>query len=329
MLAMSWLRLPIAFIAGLAFAALLALAAFSSVVEAYQDDAAKEPAHADGEQTDAAATEATTPEEGTVTIEQHAWSTYHWARQSNPVTLELGNNVNNTWKSYLDAASNAWSTPPDSTWPDIIETTVVADGTTSDPKKCTPTMGRVEVCNARYGQNGWLGVAQISIDSSGHIVRGTAKMNDTYFNMTKYNNIEWRSHVMCQEVGHTFALGHQDTSGKDFHTCMDYASSPAGDHRVPNAHAYQQLGEIYSNHMDNNTTTKPTASATKVHPNDRAAWGKLKFKSPNNHTEIYEREFNNGEKLVTFVELVDPEDQSGGQQKKQEKSQDQPQEEEQ
>ena len=40
MLAMSRLRLPIAFILGGAFAALLALAAFSSVVEAHQDDAA-------------------------------------------------------------------------------------------------------------------------------------------------------------------------------------------------------------------------------------------------------------------------------------------------
>jgi hypothetical protein len=320
MFAMNRLRLPIAFIVGGAFAALLAFAAFSTLVEAHQDDTS-------GEQTDAAATEAANPDE--VTIQNHAWSTYHWARQSNPVTLELGDNVNSTWDSYLRSASDVWSRPPNTAWPDVIETTVVdPGGTAADPKKCTPTMGRVEVCNARYGQNGWLGLAQISIDSTGHIVRGTSKMNDTYFNMTKYNNIEWRSHVMCQEVGHTFALGHQDTSGKDFHTCMDYASSPDGDNRVPNQHDYEQLGEIYNNHTDNNTTTKPTSSATKVHPNDRAAWGKLKFRSPNNHTEIYEREFSNGEKLVTFVELADPEDQPGGQQKKQEKKQGQPQEEE-
>jgi hypothetical protein len=320
--ALTRLRLPIAFMFGVAIAALLAFAAFSTVVEAHQDDTAGEHTHADGEQTDAAATEATNPEEGTVSTEQHAWSTYHWARQSNPVSLELGDNVNSTWDSYLRSASYAWSNPPNTAWPDVIETTVVdPGGTTADPKRCTPTMGRVEVCNARYGQNGWLGVAQISIDSSGHIVRGTAKMNDTYFSMTKYNNIEWRSHVMCQEVGHTFALGHQSTSGADLHTCMDYANSPDLDNRVPNEHDYQQLGAIYKQHMDNNTTTKPTASATKVHPNERAAWGQLKYRSANKHTEIYEREYKNGEKLVTFVELADPEDQPGGQQK-QEKTQD-------
>jgi predicted Zn-dependent protease with MMP-like domain len=32
-----------------------------------------------------------------------------------------------------------------------------------------------------------------------------------------------QAHVLCQEVGHTFGLGHQSESGDDLNTCMDYA----------------------------------------------------------------------------------------------------------
>lgn len=43
-------------------------------------------------------------------------------------------------------------------------------------------------------------------------------MNDSYF-MTK----EAKQQVMCQEVGHTFGLGHQDTSrNSTFNSCMTY-----------------------------------------------------------------------------------------------------------
>src|SRR5688572_31754287 len=52
--------------------------------------------------------------------------------------------------------------------------------------KCRPTAGRIEVCNAAYGNNGWLGIAQIWI-SGAHITQGTTKLNDTYFNTDTYN----------------------------------------------------------------------------------------------------------------------------------------------
>jgi len=34
------------------------------------------------------------------------------------------------------------------------------------PRNCRPTVGRIEVCSATYGYNGWLGLAQIWIDRS-------------------------------------------------------------------------------------------------------------------------------------------------------------------
>jgi hypothetical protein len=35
-------------------------------------------------------------------------------------------------------------------------------------------------------------------------------VNDTYFNTPKYDTSAWRNLVMCQEVGHTLGLDHQD-----------------------------------------------------------------------------------------------------------------------
>jgi len=40
----------------------------------------------------------------------------------------------------------------------MLNTTIVAGGTTA--RRCRATIGRVEVCNAAYGNNGWLGVGK-------------------------------------------------------------------------------------------------------------------------------------------------------------------------
>ena len=177
----------------------------------------------------------------------HAWGNYHWARTSNPFTLKLGDNVTSAWDSYLNTASSQWSQSS------VLDTTVVAG---QSKGKCRPTAGRVEVCNGSYGNNGWLGQAQIWA-SGNHITQGTVKLNDTYFASPSYDTIGWRSLVMCQEVGHTFGLGHQD---EDFnnapivpHTCMDYFSPASNETVGPNQHDYDELAIIYA-HLDSTTT---------------------------------------------------------------------------
>jgi predicted Zn-dependent protease len=59
--------------------------------------------------------------------------------------------------------------------------------------------------------------------SGSHIVQGTTKVNDTYFNTATYNTRAWRQLVMCQEVGHTFGLDHQDETfnNPNLGSCMD------------------------------------------------------------------------------------------------------------
>src|SRR3989344_8585733 len=95
---------------------------------------------------------------------------------------------------------------------------------------CRATNGRVEVCNSKYGNNGWLGIAQIWVTGGEHITQGVVKLNDTYFNKSPYNTPAWRNLVMCQEVGHTLGLGHVDEifNNTNLGTCMDYTNDPDG-----------------------------------------------------------------------------------------------------
>jgi hypothetical protein len=168
----------------------------------------------------------------------HSWGDYHWARTANPFTLKVGDNVSATWDGHLDTAIADWD---QSSVLNLTEVTGQARN-----KQCRPTSGRIEVCNGSYGFNGWLGVATIWLNG-GHIVQATTKVNDSYFNTSTYNFPWKRQHVICQEVGHDFGLGHQDESGADLGTCMDYDRALDNEH--PNAHDYEQLELIYA-HLD-------------------------------------------------------------------------------
>src|SRR5262245_26631587 len=154
-----------------------------------------------------------------VALATHSWGGYHWARTANPFTLKLGDNVSGVWDSVLATTSSDWSQSS------VLDTLIVPGA--SNPRNCKPTKGMVQVCNAAYGNNGYLGVAQIWL-SGGHITQGTVKLNDTYFNTSAYNSTAWRNLVSCQEVGHTFGLDHQDEifDNANLNTCMDYTNSP-------------------------------------------------------------------------------------------------------
>ena len=211
-------------------------------------------------------------------LASHSWGSYHWARTSNPFTLKLGDNVNSTWDAHLATTSADWSLSS------VLDTTVVAGGT--KPRNCRPTTGRVEVCNALYGSNGWLGIAQIWVSGS-HITKGVVKVNDTYFNTATYNSPAWRNLVMCQEVGHTFGLAHQDEAfdNPNLGTCMDYTSSP-GTNQHPNQHDYDQLEAIYA-HLDSTTTVGSAVPSP----------GQLQRV----RDDLWVQELGNGNRIFTFV----------------------------
>ncbi|MEO7839673.1 MAG: hypothetical protein ABIU06_10005 [Anaerolineales bacterium] len=226
----------------------------------------------------------------------HSWGSYHWARTSNPFTLKLGDNVTSTWDSYLATTSADWSQST------VLDTTIVSGSTTG--RKCRATAGRVEVCNASYGNNGWLGLASIWASGS-HITQGTAKMNDSYFNSAPYNTPAYRNLVMCQEVGHTFGLDHQDEiqTNTNLGTCMDYTNNPSGppSNEHPNQHDYDQLATIYA-HLDSTTTvgSAPAGFANAdVHAQEN--WGTKVRDSADGRSALFVRDFGNGFKIFTFV----------------------------
>jgi len=224
----------------------------------------------------------------------HSWGGYHWARTANPFTLKVGNNVSTACGSALATASSDWSAS------NVLNTTLVTG--LANPRNCRATAGRVEVCDATYGNNGWLGLASISITDGTHITRGTVKLNDTYFNTTQYNTSAWRAMVTCQEIGHTFGLDHQDTNfnNANLGTCMDYTNDPSTNQQ-PNKHDYDELDIIYA-HLDSTTTIGQGAGnsfAVDIDHNDRRTWGQLVKQV--GRTGIYELDLGGGSKTVTFV----------------------------
>ncbi|MEK7569732.1 MAG: hypothetical protein AAB500_02495 [Patescibacteria group bacterium] len=246
---------------------------------------------------------------GTTASAEHSWGTYHWARTENPFTLKLGDDVSSAWDSYLATASTKW------TLSSVLDTTVVSGLT--NPKRCRATLGRVEVCSSKYGKNGWLGLAQIWITGGTHIAQGVVKLNDTYFTTSRYNKPAWRNMVMCQEVGHTFGLDHQD---EDFYnpnlgTCMDYTNNPArddgaGDNQYPNAHDYEQLETIYA-HLDSTTTVGASAPSRNAKAlleqllENRLDWGRAVRQDRQGRDNVFVRDFGRGNKVLTHVFWVE------------------------
>ena len=244
---------------------------------------------------------------GSALYANHSWGGYHWARTSNPFTLKVGDNVNSAWDAYLDEAISDWS---DSS---LLQLEKVTGGTS--PRSCRPTSGRIEACNAKYGNTGWLGIAQIWITGGVHITQAVTKVNDTYFNTAQYNTPAWRRLVMCQEIAHDFGLDHQDENfnNANLGSCMDYTSDPDGppSNEHPNAHDYEQLLTIYS-HLDGTTTVGQSASSLKAPPamgqidfDGPGQWGRLVRSTNSGRTEVYELDFGGGHKVVTFVVWAD------------------------
>ncbi len=219
----------------------------------------------------------------------HSWNGYHWARTANPFTLKVVDSNTPDWDDNLARALSDWSRS------NVMDlTTAGADDSTRTRKQCRMVPGQIRSCNAAYGNNGWLGLASINV-SGGHITQGTAKMNDSYFASTSYNETA-RQQVMCQEIGHDFGLDHQDVSGADLNTCMDYSN--ALDNPSPNAHDYEELGLIYA-HLDSSTTI---TSSVDTLPDPVPSWAPATQRS----RSVYVDKLADGSELVTFVLWANP-----------------------
>ncbi|MEO8019585.1 MAG: hypothetical protein ABI769_17380 [Pseudomonadota bacterium] len=239
-----------------------------------------------------------------ITLATHSWGGYHWARTTPQFTLKLGDNLTSSdWKSHLAQTSRDWNSG------NSPVLTAVAAGASN--RRCSMVAGTTQVCNGKYGNNGWLGLASINITGGTHITQGSAKMNDTYFNTAAYNNTNEREHVMCQEVAHTYGLDHQSEDGSSLNTCMDYFSNTGANagssvSTKPNAHDFQELSIIYQ-HLDSTSTVAAmsamTASSSEADvDHDRPeTWGTLVRQGHHGRSSLYERSNRDGSRTVTHV----------------------------
>lgn len=185
----------------------------------------------------------------------HLWNNYHWnlTAPGTPV-IPVRYNVASIWTNdgginYITQSVADWEQPLGG-YTDHLKTTTPQRDTSLSRSSCTPNTGEIVYCSDTYGNNGWLGIAGIYASGS-HISQGYVKLNDTYFAIGgSYDTYSDRALVACQEVGHTFGLGHQN---ENFNTdattsCMEYTSWPEGNEH-PDLHDWEALDGLYTAHF--------------------------------------------------------------------------------
>lgn len=223
------------------------------------------------------------------------WNGYHWAdvdgdHTDNSISLTLVDHIDPYQdEDVFDAVLRGWNRASNGNkGPLTLNVAVAGSGPCdADPTdaKLADIKDEIHVCNREYGVNGWLGLAQIWLNSDGHIQGGVALLNDSYLlgENPAYNNKNARQHVLCQEIGHTFGLDHQKSRKQQ--TCMNDRWGLRDDNFVgPNAHDFETLIAIYGATLSdegNGGKTKPcnakkpgcAQSGTNVHITPRPGGG--------------------------------------------------------
>jgi len=251
----------------------------------------------------------------TPAIANHSWGGYHWAGNGQDLALKVNTSISSQWTTSVAGSISDWNAS--------TELTLTQLPSSASTKKCSPIAGQILVCNASYGNRGWLGIASIWL-TSGHISQATTKLNDSYFNTAQYNTAAWRALVACQEIGHDFGLDHQDETFNNVNlgTCMDYTNAPDGGvvggfnygpaNRHPNTHDYDELKIIY-NHDDGFTTatastnfgirqvgqTPPQSAAGSG--DSPAEWGRAIHKDGAGRPDLFLKDLGAGKKVLTHV----------------------------
>jgi hypothetical protein len=242
----------------------------------------------------------------------HSWGGYHWATGGHGLDVTVNLAITPEWSASIGGAVTDWQSSK------VLR--ITARGETlsdNDRKNCRPVAGQVRVCNAAYGQRGWLGLATIWL-SNGHISQAVTQLNDTYYAFAFYNTPAWRSAVACQEIGHDWGLDHQDENFDNVNlgSCMDYSRAPQGgvyngfdygpSNEHPNAHDYDELVTIYK-HNDGFTTAIPMTASNAVANSaepagvEPAEWGTAVRRDALGRPNVFIKQLGRGQQKVTHV----------------------------
>ena len=161
----------------------------------------------------------------------HAWDGFHWERTSAAErTLTVAESVA---ANYNPAAVRAaWDAATPALRFDLAG------------KK-----GDITATSKRYGNNGWLGLAQIWVVGD-HISRAQVKLNDFYYDFfPDLDRNDVRQHVYCHELGHAIGLDHRANPDPSCMNEENDLSEPATTYPDPDGHDVDQLALIYD-HVD-------------------------------------------------------------------------------
>ena len=145
-------------------------------------------------------------------------STLLWKKydpQNGGLSLTLRNALDENWQEEFKLAVADWQES---------DALVLTPQQVDVDYSCTPVEGTMVVCNGNFGDTGWVGINENSVQG-GRIIQSVAKMNEYYLRNAEFAH---RRYTMCHEIGHGFGLPHTDENPYNSNqgNCLDYTDDP-------------------------------------------------------------------------------------------------------